>query len=122
MMLGDREIIASQEAIAKILGDGPTHEGQLASALEKLDTSNSGTWMGSGVNPDNVTSIYGLSSTGSWVAQLWDKGNKIGHWVIVDGVDADEQVLIRDPWEATQYQMDLKNCQQTWNGYAVWRQ
>jgi filamentous hemagglutinin len=122
IILADRKINASQDIITKIVGDGPTYEGQLARALEKLDTSNSSTWMGAGVDPDDVASIYGLSSTGSWIAQLWDKGNKIGHWVVVDGIDETGIVLIRDPYEATKYKMNLKNFQKTWNGFAVWRQ
>ena len=122
MILSDRKINVSQEVIAKILGDGPTYEGQLARALQKLDTSDSGTWMGAGVDPDHIASIYGLNSTGSWVAQLWDRGNKIGHWVVVDGTDDAGLILIRDPWEATKYKMDFTDFQQTWNGYAVWGQ
>jgi hypothetical protein len=51
-----------------------------------------------------------------------DKGNKIGHWVVVDGIDETGIVLIRDPYEATKYKMNLKNFQKTWNGFAVWRQ
>jgi filamentous hemagglutinin len=62
---------------------------------------------------------FGLSSTGSWIAQLWDKGNRIGHWVVVDGTDDAGCVLIR---EATQYKMKLEIFQETWNGFAVWGQ
>lgn len=122
MLLNDRKIDATQEAISKIVGDGPTYEAQLASALNKLDSSSSYQWRGAGVAADDYGTLQGLSSTGSWSAQLWEKGNKIGHWVIVDGLDDADRVMIRDPWNATKYKMDLSGFQDTWTGYSVWRQ
>ncbi|MEX2337251.1 MAG: cysteine peptidase family C39 domain-containing protein, partial [Aquisalimonadaceae bacterium] len=122
MILGDREINASQEVIAKLAGDGPTYEAQLASVLNKLDSSNSRQWIGAGVDAEDVGTFHGLSSTGSWGAQLLEKGNKIGHWVVVDGLDDAGRVIVRDPWQATKYRMDLTEFQNTWTGYSVWGQ
>ena len=122
MMLGDRKISASQDVIAKLAGDGPTYEAQLASVLNKLDSSNSRQWIGAGVDAEDIETFQGLSSTGSWGAQLWEKGNKIGHWVVVDGLDDAGKVMVRDPWQATKYKMDLTEFQNTWTGYSVWGQ
>jgi filamentous hemagglutinin len=33
---------------------------------------------------------------------MWDSGNKVGHWVVVDGVDDVGRVLIKDPFSGTQ--------------------
>lgn len=46
MMLGDRKINASQSVISKLAGDGATYEAQLASVLNKLDSSDSRKWVG----------------------------------------------------------------------------
>ncbi|WP_246884582.1 hemagglutinin repeat-containing protein, partial [Pseudomonas protegens] len=83
MMLGDRKINASQNVISKLAGDGATYETQLASVLNKLDSSGSRKWVGSGVDADDIGTFHGLSSTGAWAAQLWERGSKIGHWVVV---------------------------------------
>jgi ABC-type bacteriocin/lantibiotic exporter with double-glycine peptidase domain len=48
------------------------------------------------------------------------KKNKIGRWVVVDGLDDAGRVMIRDPWQATRYKMDLPEFQNTWTGYSVW--
>jgi hypothetical protein len=87
MMLGDRKINATQGVINKLAGNGPTYEAQLASVLNKVDSSSTRQWIGAGVDAEDIGTFQGLSSTGSWAAQLWEKGNKIGHWVVVDGLD-----------------------------------
>ncbi|WP_350023461.1 hemagglutinin repeat-containing protein [Pseudomonas protegens] len=122
MMLGDRKINASQNVISKLAGDGATYETQLASVLNKLDSSGSRKWVGSGVDADDIGTFHGLSSTGAWAAQLWERGSKIGHWVVVDGLDSGGRVMIRDPWKGTSYKMDMKEFQGTWNGYSIWGQ
>jgi filamentous hemagglutinin len=122
MMLRDRRISASQKIIAKLAGNGATHESQLASVLNELDSSNSRQWIGAGVDTEDIGTFHGLSSTGSWGAKLWEEGNKIGHWVVVDGLDDVGRVIIRDPWQATTYKMDLTKFQNHWTGYSVWGQ
>ncbi|MCK9815296.1 hemagglutinin repeat-containing protein, partial [Pseudomonas sp. MAFF 302046] len=122
MMLGDRKINASQSVISKLAGDGATYETQLASVLNKLDSSGSRKWIGSGVDADDIGTFYGLSSTGAWAAQLWERGSKIGHWIVVDGLDSSGRVMIRDPWQGTSYKMDMKEFKSAWNGYSIWGQ
>jgi filamentous hemagglutinin len=122
MMLGDRKISATQDVIAKLAGNGPTYEAQLASVLNKVDSSGARQWIGAGVDAEDLATFHGLTSTGSWAAQFWEKGNKVGHWVVVDGLDDTGRVMIRDPWQATRYKMDLQDFQHTWTGYSVWGQ
>lgn len=121
-MLEDRQINAPQSAIAKIAGNGPTYEAQLASVMNELDLSGGREWIGAGVDATDLGTFHGLSSTGSWSAQLWEKGNKIGHWVVVDGMDDVGRVIVRDPWHGTKYKMDLVEFQNTWTGFSVWGQ
>ncbi|VAW83086.1 hypothetical protein MNBD_GAMMA12-2297, partial [hydrothermal vent metagenome] len=51
---------------------------------------------------------------------MYEKANKVGHWVVVDGFDNVGRVMIRDPWKATKYKMDLQEFQKTWTGFSVW--
>ncbi|WP_425562158.1 papain-like cysteine protease family protein [Litoribacillus peritrichatus] len=37
----------------------------------------------------------------------------MGHWVVVDGLDDAGRVMIRDPWQATKYKMDMTEFQNT---------
>lgn len=39
---------------------------------------------------------------------MWEPMKKIGHWVVVDGVDDMGRVIIRDPAEGTQYKMAIE--------------
>lgn len=50
---------------------------------------------------------------------MWDKGNKVGHWVVVKVTDKAGNVLIHNPWKGTSYKMTQKEFKGTWNGVAV---
>ena len=43
----------------------------------------------------------------SWIAQMREPMSKIGHWIVVDGIDSAGRVLIRDPYHATKYLMKI---------------
>ena len=94
----------------------PTWPELLADALNQLQLAGRGKWVGNFVS---FSSFDGLNATGSWVAVLRDLGARIGHMVIVDGIENDT-VLIRDPWEATKYRMTVSDFLQYWNGQAVY--
>ncbi len=53
---------------------------------------------------------------------MWDSGDKIGHWVVVNGVDDAGRVLIKDPFNETRYKMSLDSFKDVWNGQAVYKQ
>ena len=48
-------------------------------------------------------------------------GNKIGHFVVVDGVDDVGRVIIRDPADQTIYKMEKKDFLNVWNGFSVYK-
>jgi hypothetical protein len=99
----------------------------LASALNRLDMSGTGTWRGGPIalpeaaegimnilnNPDRI------ANKGSWVAELRDADN---HLVVVDGLDEFGNIKIRDPWDATRYTMTPEVFRNHWTGRAVFKQ
>ncbi|MCE4056173.1 cysteine peptidase family C39 domain-containing protein [Pseudomonas sp. Au-Pse12] len=111
MMLRDRGIFATQVE----LGTELTSMNTLANKLNKFDSG----WAG---NTVDTSSFNALNKTGSWSAMMWDSGNKIGHWVVVNGVDDVGRVLIKDPFNGTQYKMGIDSFKDVWNGQAVYKQ
>ncbi len=105
MMLRDRGIFATQVE----LGTELTSMNTLANKLNKFDSG----WAG---NTVDTSSFNALNKTGSWSAMMWDSGNKIGHWVVVNGVDDAGRVLIKDPFNGTQYKMGIDSFKDVWNG------
>lgn len=98
MLLADRGIHRDQELIAVELAlpvDGPA----LAARLNALSSIR---WLGGALDlpeePD-WTLITQLSELkGSWAALLEPHGPAhVGHWVVVDGVNQEVVVLVRDP-------------------------
>jgi len=53
---------------------------------------------------------------------MWDSGSKVGHWVVVDGVDGVGRVLIKDPFSGAQYKMSVEEFKDVWNGHSVYKQ
>jgi hypothetical protein len=119
MLLRDRNIFVGQEDLMELVGKGTTYEKQLAQALNEVDISSSGRWTGLGVD-SGIESIHGLNATGSWAAHMRGTSST-GHWIVVDGFDDAGRVIIRDPWQATRYKMNLSDFQQRWTGFSVWR-
>lgn len=54
----------------------------------------------------------------SWGAEFKEFG-KLGHMVVVDGIDEFGRFVIRDPSEATRYEMLPKDFDEFWTGRAV---
>ena len=107
MLLKDRNIFVNQTK----LGTSLKSPEQLARDLSKQG----GNWDGGFVGEQ----AFDANKTGSWSAMMWDKGNKVGHWVVVKGTDKAGNVLIHDPWKGTSYKMTQKEFKGTWNGVAV---
>ncbi len=53
---------------------------------------------------------------------MWDSGNRVGHWVVVNGVDDAGRVNIKDPFNGTQYKMEVEQFKEAWNGHSVYKQ
>jgi Papain-like cysteine protease AvrRpt2 len=67
-----------------------------------------------------------LSGTGSWVAIVWERGAKIGHALVINGLDETGQLAIRDPWGhsrlsklGSRYTMEEQEFLQIWTREAV---
>ncbi|PXZ08692.1 hypothetical protein DKK70_00845 [Gilliamella apicola] len=108
MLLKDRNIFVNQTKLRTSLKSPE----QLARDLSKQG----GNWDGGFVGQQ---AFDALNKTGSWSAMMWDKGNKVGHWVVVKGTDKAGNVLIHAPWKGTSYKMTQKEFKGTWNGVAV---
>jgi hypothetical protein len=110
MLLGDRGIAIDQSAI----GDSLTSAQGLAASLNSVDSG----WIGAGVDP---SSLAALTRTGSWSAMMWEPGARAGHWVVVDGISPDGLVNIRDPFDATRYEVTQSEFLKYWSGYSVFK-
>ncbi|PHM33839.1 DUF637 domain-containing protein [Xenorhabdus szentirmaii] len=111
MLLKDRKVPVSQTE----LGGGLKSPEQLARDLNKYSSD----WDGGFVGLEN---FHILNSTGSWAAMMWDQGSRIGHWVVVKGIDKAGNILIHDPWKGTSYKMTIDNFNKVWNEIAVFKQ
>ncbi|WP_013334795.1 cysteine peptidase family C39 domain-containing protein [Gloeothece verrucosa] len=123
MLLLDRGVIISQVLLASLTGI-PSDVASLARALNNVDSEKSRSWAGGeliipGATPTQLIQV--LNTTGSWTAVLWEAGAKIGHFVIVDGLDDENNVKIRDPQgEGTKYKMELGEFLKHWNRQGVY--
>lgn len=111
MLLADRGVQVSRGFVAGRVGHaGVTTGEELAAGLSAI----SGGWRGGIVDH----SAFGaLNATGSWAAML-GRG-RVGHWVVVDGVQGGN-VLLRDPARgAAGVSIDI--FMEIWNGSAVFR-
>jgi hypothetical protein len=113
-----------QQDVGRLSG-APTGTKALAAALNALALSN-GQWLGGpveipGAPLDALLPV--LCRTGSWIAMLWPPTSAIGHFVVVDAMDLNNQTLdIRDPWPpGTTYRMNLADFVNYWSGEAVFR-
>ena len=123
MLLRDCGINVTQAAIVATIGV-PITSRRLAEVLNIFNPSTSPRWAGGplaikGATQEEVFDT--LNTTGSWAAMLWETGSKIGHMIVVDGIDREGYVLIRDPWEGTRYTMKKSDFLQYWNDYGVYR-
>lgn len=68
-----------------------------------------------------------LLNNGSWAAELRSPPASMyaridmGHSVVVDGVNDAGDIMIRDPWEGTRYEMTRYNFLKHWTGTSVYK-
>jgi filamentous hemagglutinin len=123
MLLRNYGLIVSQELIIDQT-EVPITAALLAEVMNSFEPSNKLSWVGGPLGIPGVTRadvFEVLNTTGSWIAILWETGAKIGHMVIVDGVDLLEYVLIRDPWQGTRYKLRKEDFLHYWSDYGVYR-
>jgi filamentous hemagglutinin len=77
--------------------------------------------------PVDEAALEVLLHRGSWVADLRERMGlryarlEPAHAVIVDGVDSSGNIMIRDPAQATRYEMTRYEFMEAWTGVAVFR-
>jgi predicted double-glycine peptidase len=123
MLLTDRGIDSANQSLIAAETGVPVSVEDLAIALNTLDASSSRFWLGGTVSIPGATNseiVEVLISTGYWAAILWETLADLGHIVIVDGLDDTGKILIRDPWNATKYKMELAEFLNYWNLQAVY--
>lgn len=104
---------------ARIVKDSgaPASPAYLASVLNQLSPSDVGEWRGGGLEIEGVgfsQLLDCLICTGVWVAELRELGARLAHLVVVDGLDEQERVLIRDPWRGKSYRMEREEFLNYW--------
>lgn len=129
LLRGQISTSIGQKDIARVAGGVPMEMPILAIALNRL-VQLPGTWIGAMVGIDGATDealVQALGETGSWAAGFWEDGAPMGHVVVVDGLDGDGFLLVRDPWGQEQaslygsrYRMDLDVFLRVWSRQAVY--
>ncbi|MFB2838048.1 hypothetical protein [Floridanema evergladense] len=121
MLLIDRGFTNINQSLIENLTGAPTSAQAIANALNQLTPLSSKKWQGGFINTPTTLAAFNLllNTKRSWMAQMKEFGNRIAHMVVVDGVDDNGLVLIRDLWEGTSYKMEVEEFLKFWNQIAV---
>lgn len=121
MLLRDRGITNINQAAIENLTGVPTTAQDIAEALKELTMVSFPPWQAGFIDAPTPLAAFNLllNTQKSWMGQMKEFGNKIGHLVVVDGVDRTGFVLIRDPWEGTSYKMEIDEFLNFWTQIAV---
>ena len=115
MLLREAGTEVFQSNVANAAGGVLTAPETLARALNTLQGVT--TWAGGTIER---AALQAAARTGPFAAMLWQPGNRIGHWVVVDAID-NGLVGIRDPAHATSYVMKLADFLEAWTDTVVLR-
>ena len=116
MLLQSRGIkLAQYEILAKI--GQPATVQRLAGCLNEVDVLGEIRWHGLFVATGGLRL---LARTGVWGAVLRE-GNPLGHLVVVEDLTKQDLVAIKDPYDATRYEMQREEFLLHWGGEAVFR-
>ena len=99
MLLKSRGFDISQTEIAEFIGK-PSSSEKLAEYFNSLETSGND-WIGGFFD---VKYFEKIIATGTWGAILRE-GSPLGHMVLVEGVDRNGLIKIKDPFDQTSYRM-----------------
>jgi ABC-type bacteriocin/lantibiotic exporter with double-glycine peptidase domain len=101
-------INSTQEKLLKELGNW-SNSRDLARALSKLDSSKK--WMGG--HPQNVIEYtrFLLESCVPMCA-IFRQGNPLGHAVLIEGLNEKGMVIVKDPFDQTEYEMKVEDVHQ----------
>ena len=120
MLFDDRGVSVSSSAL-RASTPLPARAEDLAESMNRVH-SGGPTWSGGALNiRGEVTHglVLTLSrTTGTWAALLEPLGfGRVGHWVVIDGIDDESMVLVRDP-VGEAYRMTLADFASLWR-YTV---
>lgn len=123
MLLKDRGVdTVDQTTLLAELGS-PAITLELAGVLNRLAEVE--TWRSAQLNVPAMgerTAIEILDLAGSWVAELREVRAKVGHAVVVGGMNSDNTLTIRDPFEGTSYRMRVEVFLAYWTWTALWQE
>jgi hypothetical protein len=108
-------------AIGEMLSKGKISQQELISKMgspgfpEKLAPLLGPGWKGGYVGPAYLNDLL---KRGSWGAEFKEYG-RMGHMVVIDGLDNAGNFVIRDPAKATRYEMTRDDFLNMWTGRAV---
>jgi filamentous hemagglutinin len=124
MLFKNKGVNVEQEQLRSLAGS-PTWSEQLAYAMNQLTDSEDGEWKGGYLKISGATAkqvFLSLCTTSAWIAELREPLTKMGHFVVVDGIDEQEKPIIRDPWDGTRYKMEIEEFLEYWSQQGVfWR-
>jgi filamentous hemagglutinin len=115
MLLQNRGISMTQEAIIDIIGESSSTE-SLATMLNQIDAIDDTRWYGGFVAVHNLEKIGASGQFGA----VFREGRPLGHLVLVRNLSED-LIHISDPWEGTIYKMTVNEFLAVWDGEVVFR-
>lgn len=115
-------------AVGDMLSEGKVTQQELIARLgERPDITDLVDILGTGWTSEkrSFKSLAEIGEHGPWAAELMENSGteleKSLHTVMVDGVNSSGNVVIRDPWEGTTYEMTPKKFLKDWTTRAVYR-
>nr|HMS42990.1 cysteine peptidase family C39 domain-containing protein [Pyrinomonadaceae bacterium] len=116
MLLQNRGKMMTQEQIIDIIGESSTTE-DLANLLNKVDKPDGNVkWHGVIVAVKYLEIIALKTSFGAVLRE----GKPLGHLVLVENLRGN-LLNIKDPWDASVYQMTIEEFLKVWNGEVLFR-
>ncbi|GEM_PF-2345723 len=94
----------NQQEILDNIGDW-ANSAYLSDFLNTKETKKDVEWIG-GFFDDDEQRIIGISKTTKVWGVFLRKGSAIGHAVLIDGVDENDLIIIKDPFDKTTYKME----------------
>jgi filamentous hemagglutinin len=115
MLLRERGIEMTQTEIIDIIGEASTTK-ELANLLNEKDTTFDEKWHGVIVAVKYLEKIARKSSFGAVLRE----GSALGHLVLAESL-SENLLTIKDPWDATKYEMTVVEFLNVWNGEIVFK-
>jgi filamentous hemagglutinin len=115
----------SQQEVISVQGSNWSNEESLSAAMNQIGARigirDSGRWLGAWVDSlDGAEDSFNyLLKSLPYITSL-KSFNSESHMVVVDGLDDEGRVVIRDPYEGTTYIMSRHAFCDVWQGMTIW--